>query len=89
MTGSPILASDMPFSREILNGYGKSDFYDIQDAEKLASEMAHEVKMNQKQIVNWGGNTHLTYRNWKYICPVPKHHPLYSYDSMQFGCKAA
>ena len=55
LTGAPILASDMPFSREILNGYGKSDFYDIQDAEKLASEMAHEVKMNQNQIVNRGG----------------------------------
>lgn len=89
LTGAPILASDMPFSREILHNYEKSKFYKITDAEKLADEMAYEVKMNDTYIVNRGGNTHLTYRNWKYICPAPKHHPLYSYDSMQFGCKAA
>lgn len=55
LTGAPILASDMPFSREILHNYEKSKFYKITDAEKLADEMAYEVKMNDTYIVNRGG----------------------------------
>lgn len=54
LTGAPILASDMPFSREILHNYEKSKFYKITDAEKLADEMAYEVKMNDTYIVNRG-----------------------------------
>lgn len=54
LTGAPILASDTPFSREILHNYEKSKFYKITDAEKLADEMAYEVKMNDTYIVNRG-----------------------------------
>lgn len=55
MAESPILAADTSLSREVLQGYKNCQFYGIQEAEKLAEEMAYEVDMNKEQILNNGG----------------------------------
>lgn len=90
MTGAPILASDTPFSREILHNYEKSKFYKITDAEKLADEMAYEVKMNDTYIVNRGGDDILlTYKTEKDDFLTSEHYPLYQHTSATSVRKAA
>lgn len=45
---APILASNTPFSREILKDYHYCEFFDIQDAERLADEMAKMIKIHNR-----------------------------------------
>lgn len=52
---APILASNTPFSREILKDYHYCEFFDIQDAERLADEMAKLIKMNDHNVNRGGG----------------------------------
>ncbi len=54
LSKAPILASNTPFSREILKDYRYCEFFDIQDAERLADEMAKLIKMNDHNV-NRGG----------------------------------
>lgn len=84
LSNSPILASDTPFSREILQGYEKSRFYDIHDDEKLVQGMIHEVEMNNMYAlnVNRGGNTLLTYWGLKAILMKVGFYPLCSYHNI-------
>lgn len=51
---APILASNTPFSREILKDYPYCELFDIQDAERLVDEMAKLIKMNNHNV-NRGG----------------------------------
>lgn len=48
--GAPILASNMPFSHEILEGYSKAKYFDSADFNKLAKLM--EETINQKNMVD-------------------------------------
>lgn len=57
---SPILAADTSLSREVLQGYKNCQFYGIQEAEKLAEEMAYEVDMNKERILNNRGGRIIT-----------------------------
>lgn len=50
MTGAPILASDCPFSREILAGYEAAQFFDPFSAEQLAEQMGHMLKATYQNV---------------------------------------
>lgn len=54
--GAIVLASDMPFSREILSGYANSYFFDINDDEKLSEYMeaciSGEIKYSGTPVKN-------------------------------------
>lgn len=91
LSNSPILAADTPFSREILQGYEKSRFYDIHDDKKLVQGMAHEVEMNNMYAlnVNRGGSTLLTYWGLKTILMKVGFYPLCSYHNSTLAAQKA
>lgn len=45
LTGCPIIASDMPFSREILAGYDKVSYFDAMDYEQMGREILKVAKL--------------------------------------------
>jgi len=47
---TPILASDMPFTHEILDGYDKVKYFSPTDAEKLVDYMEESIMFANKQI---------------------------------------
>lgn len=43
LSGTPILAADMPFSREILDGYKNADFFIFSDVKQLENSMKAQI----------------------------------------------
>jgi glycosyltransferase involved in cell wall biosynthesis len=53
MHESPVIASDMPFSHEILDGYERVKFFDSSDSETLAEHMETSINLANAQSVNY------------------------------------